>query len=134
MPKDVTYVNSPVMYQVFVWPSGTCMSNRVYRNNRYCDTVTTLYCFLLIIFGFCFSGLTFLLDQAEVTELVVFSLKEVEDLNKAECMTLRQAFVLLSKGFFCHPQDVATITELHIQVVCFPTQIFYCWKHLREVV
>ncbi|KAJ4781842.1 embryo defective 2016 [Rhynchospora pubera] len=63
------------------------------------------------------SGLTFLLDQAEVTELVVFSLKDVEDLNKAECLTLRQAFVLLSKGFFCHPQDVATITELHVRVV-----------------
>jgi hypothetical protein len=70
---------------------------------------------------FCFSGLTFLLDQAEATELLVFSLKDVEDSNKANCMTLRQAFVLLSKGFFCHPQDIATITELHIRVVCFPT-------------
>jgi len=64
------------------------------------------------------SGLSFLLSQPEATELIVLSLQDVENVNKAECITLRQAFVLLSKGFFCRPQEVGIITELHLKVVC----------------
>ncbi|KAJ1294785.1 hypothetical protein BS78_01G173400 [Paspalum vaginatum] len=65
---------------------------------------------------FCRSGLSFLLSQPEATELIVLSLQDVETMNKAECITLRQAFVLLSKGFFCRPQEVGMITELHLKV------------------
>ncbi|RLN42074.1 hypothetical protein C2845_PM01G37050 [Panicum miliaceum] len=62
------------------------------------------------------SGLSFLLSQPEATELIVLSLQDAENVNKAECITLRQAFVLLSKGFFCRPQEVGIITELHLKV------------------
>ncbi|CAN6292909.1 unnamed protein product [Urochloa humidicola] len=65
---------------------------------------------------FCRSGLSFLLSQPEATELIVLSLQDAENMNKAECITLRQAFVLLSKGFFCRPQEVGMITELHLKV------------------
>nr|ABF97029.1 expressed protein [Oryza sativa Japonica Group] len=61
-------------------------------------------------------GLSFLLGQPEATELILLSLQDGEDMSKTECMTLRQAFVLLSKGFFCRPQEVAMITELHLKV------------------
>jgi len=64
------------------------------------------------------SGLSFLLSQPEATELIVLSLQDAENVNKAECITLRQAFILLSKGFFCRPQEVGIITELHLKVVC----------------
>ncbi|KAF8682053.1 hypothetical protein HU200_045513 [Digitaria exilis] len=62
------------------------------------------------------SGLSFLLSQPEATELIVLSLQDAENMNKAECITLRQAFILLSKGFFCRPQEVGMITELHLKV------------------
>ncbi|CAN6304538.1 unnamed protein product [Urochloa humidicola] len=65
---------------------------------------------------FCRSGLSFLLSQPEATELIVLSLQDAENMNKSECITLRQAFVLLSKGFFCRPQEVGMITELHLKV------------------
>lgn len=65
---------------------------------------------------FCRSGLSFLLSQPEATELIVLSLQDAENMNKTECITLRQAFVLLSKGFFCRPQEVGMITELHLKV------------------
>ena len=64
------------------------------------------------------SGLSFLLSQPEATELIVLSLQDGKDMNKTECITLRHAFVLLSKGFFCRPQEVGMITELHLKVVC----------------
>ena len=69
-------------------------------------------------YSFLFPGLSFLLSQPEATELIVLSLQDAENVNKAECITLRQAFVLLSKGFFCRPQEVGIITELHLKVVC----------------
>lgn len=64
------------------------------------------------------TGLSFLLSQPEATELIVLSLQDGKDMNKTECITLRHAFVLLSKGFFCRPQEVGMITELHLKVVC----------------
>uniref|UniRef100_A0A0E0D2Q1 Virilizer N-terminal domain-containing protein n=1 Tax=Oryza meridionalis TaxID=40149 RepID=A0A0E0D2Q1_9ORYZ len=71
---------------------------------------------LVLSLLFCRSGLSFLLGQPEATELILLSLQDREDMSKTECMTLRQAFVLLSKGFFCRPQEVAMITELHLKV------------------
>ncbi|KAF0922548.1 hypothetical protein E2562_038018 [Oryza meyeriana var. granulata] len=73
---------------------------------------------------FCRSGLSFLLGQPEATELILLSLQDGEDMTKTECMTLRQAFVLLSKGFFCRPQEVAMITELHLKVGSAANRLF----------
>lgn len=72
---------------------------------------------------FCRSGLSFLLSQPEATELILLSLQDAEKMNKSECITLRQAFVLLSKGFFCRPKEVGLITELHLKVGSAATRI-----------
>ncbi|KAG8097437.1 hypothetical protein GUJ93_ZPchr0013g36127 [Zizania palustris] len=71
---------------------------------------------IILYLLFCRSGLSFLLGQPEATELILLSLQDGEGMNKTECITLRQAFVLLSKGFFCRPQEVAMITEIHLKV------------------
>ncbi|XP_072967043.1 protein virilizer homolog isoform X2 [Typha angustifolia] len=71
---------------------------------------------ILLSLLFCRSGFSFLLMQPEATELLILSLRDVEDINKTECMTLRQVAVLLSKGFFCRPQEIGMITELHLKV------------------
>ncbi|KAM0859855.1 hypothetical protein ACQ4PT_046916 [Festuca glaucescens] len=71
---------------------------------------------ILLSLLFSRSGLSFLLSQPEATELIVLSLQDGKDMNKTECITLRHAFVLLSKGFFCRPQEVGMITELHLKV------------------
>ncbi|CAM0910585.1 unnamed protein product [Alopecurus aequalis] len=71
---------------------------------------------ILLSLLFCRPGLSFLLSQPEATELIVLSLQDGKDMNKTECITLRHAFVLLSKGFFCRPQEVGMITELHLKV------------------
>ena len=71
---------------------------------------------VLIFFPF-YSGLTFLLLQPEATATLILSLQGAENRSTAECLTLRQAAMLMSKGFFCHPQEVAMITEIHLRVV-----------------
>jgi hypothetical protein len=77
---------------------------------------------------FCsFPGISFLLSQPEATELIVLSLQDAENMNKTECITLRQAFVLLSKGFFCRPQEVGMIMELHLKVVCASSFFKLTW-------
>nr|CAD1833153.1 unnamed protein product [Ananas comosus var. bracteatus] len=72
---------------------------------------------ILLSFLFCRSGLSFLLVQPEATELLILAFQDGEDISKTECMTLRQATVLLSKGFFCRPQEVGMIIELYLRVV-----------------
>ncbi|PKA63718.1 hypothetical protein AXF42_Ash017002 [Apostasia shenzhenica] len=71
---------------------------------------------LLLSLLFCRSGLIFLLLQPEVTSTIILSLQSFESKSAVECTTLRQAAVLISKGFFCHPQEVAMIMEIHIRV------------------
>ncbi|MQL89225.1 hypothetical protein Taro_021799 [Colocasia esculenta] len=64
----------------------------------------------------CRSGLTFLLSQPEATATLIFSLQGIDDSFKAEYVTLRHAAVLISKGFFCRPQEIGMIAELHLRV------------------
>ncbi|KAG0494568.1 hypothetical protein HPP92_005562 [Vanilla planifolia] len=71
---------------------------------------------LLLSILFSRSGLTFLLLQPEITSTIILSLQCFEEGSKLECPTLRQAAVLMSKGFFCHPQEVAMILEIHLRV------------------
>lgn len=83
--------------------------------DTFVDIVISIQSILLSLLS-CRSGLSFLLDQPEATTLIILSLKDVEDMGKAECMTLRQASNFLLKGFFCRPQDVGIISELHLRV------------------
>lgn len=101
--------------------SAALLSSPVLRssNDKQADIfmeIATSVEYALLNFLFHRSGLCFLLAHREATELLVLSLQDVEETTKKECMTLRQAAVFLSKGFICHPQEVAMITELHLKV------------------
>ncbi|XP_074567247.1 protein virilizer homolog isoform X3 [Curcuma longa] len=101
--------------------SAALLSSPVLRssNDKQSDIfveIATSVEYALLNFLFHRSGLCFLLAHREATELLVLSLQDVEETTKKECMTLRQAAIFLSKGFICHPQEVAMITELHLKV------------------
>ncbi|XWS66566.1 hypothetical protein CRYUN_Cryun05aG0210500 [Craigia yunnanensis] len=66
---------------------------------------------------FCRSGLVFLLHQPELTATLIHALKGADAMNKEECVPLRYASVLISKGFTCSPQEVGIIVETHLRVV-----------------
>ncbi|CAA7405436.1 unnamed protein product [Spirodela intermedia] len=79
------------------------------------DIAASIELVLLTLLG-CRSGLTFLLLQPEATAALVSSLQGFEDSDKAEYVTIRHAAVLISKGFFCRPQEIGMIAELHLRV------------------
>ncbi|XP_010247298.1 PREDICTED: uncharacterized protein LOC104590359 [Nelumbo nucifera] len=79
--------------------------------------ITSLFERIILSLLFCRSGLIFLLLQPEVAAAVTLSLQGAEDVNKEDCVPLRYASVLISKGFLCRPQVVGMITELHMRVV-----------------
>ncbi|KAJ6813815.1 uncharacterized protein M6B38_141565 [Iris pallida] len=79
------------------------------------DIATSIQSLLLSLL-FCRSGLTLLLLQPEATATIILSLQGVEERSREECSTLRQAAVLMSKNFFCHPHEVAVILETHLRV------------------
>ncbi|XP_078432538.1 mRNA methyltransferase EMB2016 isoform X2 [Wolffia australiana] len=64
----------------------------------------------------CRSGLLFLLCQPEATAALVLSLQGMEESEKADYVTLRHAAVLMSKGFFCRPEEIGMIAEVHLRV------------------
>lgn len=66
-----------------------------------------------------FSGVIFLLHYPEVSATVILALRGVDDFNKEDCAPLRYASILISKGFFCRPQDVGLVVEMHLRVVSF---------------
>lgn len=63
------------------------------------------------------SGLVFLLHQPDLTATLIHALRGADAMNKEECVPLRYASVLISKGFTCSPQEVGIIVETHLRVV-----------------
>ncbi|EEF38272.1 conserved hypothetical protein [Ricinus communis] len=63
------------------------------------------------------SGLIFLSQHPELSTTIVDALRGTGDINKEECVPLRYASVLLSKGFVCSPREVGIIVEMHLRVV-----------------
>ncbi|XP_021289040.1 uncharacterized protein LOC110420160 isoform X3 [Herrania umbratica] len=72
---------------------------------------------IILSFLSCRSGLVFLLHQPELTATLIHALKGADAMSKEECVPLRYASVLISKGFTCSPQEVGTIVETHLRVV-----------------
>ncbi|KAE8715294.1 mitochondrial arginine transporter BAC1-like [Hibiscus syriacus] len=72
---------------------------------------------LILSLLFCHSGLVFLLHQPDLTATLIHALKGVDTMNKEDCVPLRYASVLISKGFTCSPQEVGIIVETHLRVV-----------------
>ncbi|WOL04309.1 hypothetical protein Cni_G13030 [Canna indica] len=85
------------------------------QTDIFMEIATSIEC-ILLNFLFHRSGLCFFLAHPEAIELLILSLQNGEETTKRECMTLRQATAFLSKGFICHPQEVAMIIELYLKV------------------
>lgn len=72
---------------------------------------------IILALTFCRSGLIFLLLHPEISTTLILALRGADDMNREECVPLRYASVLSSKGFFCDPHDVGMIVETHLRVV-----------------
>lgn len=59
----------------------------------------------------------FLGRDPEVATIIIHALRGADTWKKEESISLRHASVLISKGYFCHPRDVALIIEMHLKAV-----------------
>ncbi|XP_052200578.1 protein virilizer homolog [Diospyros lotus] len=66
---------------------------------------------------FCRSGLIFLLLHPELSATIILALKGADCQKKEEPIQLHYASVLISKGFFCHLEEIGMIVETHLRVV-----------------
>lgn len=82
---------------------------------------------------FCRSGLVFLLLHPELSTTVVQALKGADILKRKEPIPLRYASTLISKGFFCHPEEIGMIVELHLRVVNAVDRLLTCSLHSEEI-
>ncbi|KAH9622236.1 hypothetical protein KSS87_013053 [Heliosperma pusillum] len=64
---------------------------------------------------FCRTGLIFLLQHPDLSSAMIHAFKDGENVN--ECIPLRYASVLISKGFFCRLREVGANLEMHLRVV-----------------
>lgn len=64
------------------------------------------------------AGLDFLLRDTELSLTVIHALRGIKDVQNEDLVSLRYAYVSLSKGFFCRPKDVGMIFEMHMRAVC----------------
>ncbi|KAI4300545.1 hypothetical protein L6164_033913 [Bauhinia variegata] len=72
---------------------------------------------LILSFLFCRSGLTFLLKDPEVSTTLIHALRGGHNINKEDCIPLRYASVLISKGFFYKPQEIGMLVGVHLKMV-----------------
>ncbi|XP_043712875.1 protein virilizer homolog [Telopea speciosissima] len=117
--------------------SAALLSSAILRSEKghamdiFVDIASSIEAILLSLL-FCHSGLVFLLLQPEVTATVILSLVGVEDMNKEDCIPLRYASVLISKGFYCRPQEVGMICEMHLRVVNAIDRLLTSTLHSEE--
>ncbi|KAK7345219.1 hypothetical protein VNO77_15803 [Canavalia gladiata] len=72
---------------------------------------------VILSFLFCRSGLIFLLQDPELSSTLIHALRGGHRGNKEDCIPLRYASVLISKGFFCSPPEIGMIIEMHLKMV-----------------
>ncbi|KFK37974.1 hypothetical protein AALP_AA3G054100 [Arabis alpina] len=72
---------------------------------------------ILLSLMFSRTGLSFLLHHSQLTATIIQSLKGSVDLNKEECVPLRYASVLISKGFTCSLLEIGINLEVHLRMV-----------------
>lgn len=64
-------------------------------------------------------GLIFLLQDPELSTTLIHALRGGHRGNKEDCIPLRYASVLISKGFFCSPLEIGMIVGMHLKVVSY---------------
>ncbi|RZC25775.1 protein virilizer homolog [Glycine soja] len=72
---------------------------------------------VILSFLFCRSGLIFLLQDPELSSTLIHALRSGHRGNKEDCIPLRYASILISKGFFCSPLEIGMIIEMHLKMV-----------------
>ncbi|CAL0317010.1 unnamed protein product [Lupinus luteus] len=72
---------------------------------------------VILSFLFCRSGLVFLLQDPELSSTLINALRGGHRGNKEDCIPLRYASVLISKGFFCNPLEIGMIVGMHLKMV-----------------
>lgn len=87
-----------------------------HAKNIFMDLASSIGAVILSLL-FCRSGLIFLLLHPELSSTLILALVEADDKNKDECLPLRYAYILISKGFFCHPREVGVTVEMHMRAV-----------------
>ncbi|KAI3918020.1 hypothetical protein MKW92_011960 [Papaver armeniacum] len=118
--------------------SAALLSSTMLRSEKghamdiFMDIVSFIEAILLSLL-YCRSGLVFLLSQPEVTATLILSLEGLKETNTEDCVPLRYASVLLSKGFFCRPQEVGIIAELHLRVVNAIDRLLASVPHSEEL-
>lgn len=73
-------------------------------------------------------GLIFLSQHPELSTTLIDALRGSGYVSKEDCVPLRYASVLLSKGFVCTPREVGIIVEMHLRVVSYflvPSSAFF---------
>lgn len=81
---------------------------------------------------FCRSGLIFLLNHPELSATLIHALRGNGDVNKEEFLPLRYASILISKGFFCSPQEVGMVVGVHLRVVNAIDRLLTSTPHSEE--
>ncbi|KAK4272667.1 hypothetical protein QN277_021186 [Acacia crassicarpa] len=72
---------------------------------------------VILSFLFCRSGLIFLLQDPELSTILIHALKGGHVVSREDCIPLRYASVLLSKGFSCSPLEIGLIVGMHLRMV-----------------
>uniref|UniRef100_A0A2P2LKV7 Uncharacterized protein MANES_09G046200 n=1 Tax=Rhizophora mucronata TaxID=61149 RepID=A0A2P2LKV7_RHIMU len=78
------------------------------------------------------SGLIFLLEHPELSAILIDALRGTADTSKEECVPLRYASLLLSKGFVCSPPEVGLIVEIYLRVVNAIDRLLISAPHSEE--
>ncbi|CAI9097590.1 OLC1v1034059C1 [Oldenlandia corymbosa var. corymbosa] len=85
-------------------------------SNLFMDIVSYIEAIILSLLS-SRSGLTFLLSDPEVLTTIIRALRGADDWNVEESASRRYASILMSRGFFCHPQEVGVIVETHLKAI-----------------
>ncbi|KAF2323825.1 hypothetical protein GH714_042410 [Hevea brasiliensis] len=78
------------------------------------------------------SGLIFLSQHPELSTTLIDALRGSGNISKEECVPLRYASILLSKGFVCSPREVGIIVEMHLRVVNAIDRLVASTPHSEE--
>ncbi|GFQ01432.1 hypothetical protein PHJA_002287100 [Phtheirospermum japonicum] len=102
--------------------SAALLSSSVLRSetgraiDSFLDIVSHIDAIILSLL-FCRSGLDFLLHDPEVSSTIIHALRGIEDVQKEGLLSLRYAYVLMSKGFFIRPKEVGMVVEMHMRAL-----------------
>lgn len=111
--------------------SSILRSEAVDAMDMFVDIASTVGAILLSLL-MCRSGLIFLLNYPELCTTLIDALRGVGGMSREECVPLRYASVLLSKGFVCSPHEVGVIVETHLRVVNAIDRLLISTPHPEE--